>query len=360
VDPAPICAGQVSALCLTTVRELVWGRRAVSREIRRWRTQATAIVDRPLRADALTALTLKRGATDGAALFWTLLPHRDPRVLRLLVAHELIWDFLDCVNERWPDEANGHQLHLAVRESLDPAVPLSDYYRHHPWSRDGGFLTGLVQTCRSLCASLPSYEVVRPFAVREAARATVQALIHSPDRRRRDGELRGWVEAEFPEDPDLSWFELAGAASAPLAIHALLALAGEPACDAQDAEATCAAYFPWVALTTTLLDGYVDEAEDRASGGYSSIAHYPSSAAVHARLQESIERSARGVLALRNGHRHAVVVACMVALYLSNDKARTPELVETTRHLARAGGSLTQLLVPVLRLWRIRYGQQSA
>lgn len=360
LDPAPICAAQVFALCLTTARELLWGRRAVSKEIRLWRARAAAIVDGPLHADALTALTLKRGATDGAALFWTLLPHRDLRVLRLLIAHELIWDYLDCVNERWEDEANGHQLHLAVRESLDPAAPLSDYYRHHPWSLDGGFLVGLVQTCRSLCASLPSYEAIRPLVVREAGRATVQAINHSPDPGRRDRALRAWAAAEFPGEREISWFELAGAASAPLAIHALLALAGEPVCDQAEARAAHAAYFPWVALTTTLLDSYVDQAEDSANGGYSCVAQYPSDEALRARLHESIARAARGVIVLRNGHRHAVIVACMVALYLANDKARTPELIETTRSLAQAGGPLTQVLVPVMRLWRIRYGQQSA
>jgi tetraprenyl-beta-curcumene synthase len=59
-------------------------------------------------------------------------------------------------------------------------------------------------------------------------------------------------------------------------------------------------------------------------------------------------------------HRDAVIVASMIAMYLSKDSARTPELDDYTRLLARAGGSLTRLLMPVLRTWRALYGQRSA
>ncbi|HZV74068.1 MAG TPA: DUF2600 family protein, partial [Conexibacter sp.] len=119
-------------------------------------------------------------------------------------------------------------------------------------------------------------------------------------------------------------------------------------------------YFPWVSLATVMLDGYVDQAEDAAGGSHSYLEHYGDEALASTRLRESIERSARGVMGLPNGHRHAVLVACMTAMYLSKDSARAPELRETTRELVAAGGSLTRLLLPVLRLWRIRYGQRSA
>ena len=49
----------------------------------------------------------------------------------------------------------------------------------------------------------------------------------------------------------------------------------------------------------------------------------------------------------------------MVAMYLSKDSARTPEMTQPTRQIAKAGGALTNALLPVLRLWRIAYGQRS-
>ena len=347
---------------IATTRELVWGRAAVSREIRRWRTAAEQIPDPRLRADALDVLRRKRGNTDGAALFWTLTRRRDPRLLQLLVAHEVIWDFLDNVSERGAHagQRNGRQLHLAIVESLDPSRPISDYYRYHPWRDDGGYLRGLVEACRSGVERLPSYRVVRGAAIREARRAAVQSINHEPEALRRDRALRAWARREYPGHRSVCWFELSAAASAPLVIYALLALAATPGTSGRDVADAYAVYFPWVSLAVVMLDSYADQHEDAADGAHSYFAHYASNEQAVARLRESIAESARGALCLPNGERHAVLVACMTAMYLSKDSARSPELEATTREIVRAGGSLTRLLLPILRTWRIRYRQQSA
>jgi hypothetical protein len=47
-------------------------------------------------------------------------------------------------------------------------------------------------------------------------------------------------------------------------------------------------------------------------------------------------------------------------MYLSKDIARTRAMRETTDALLDAGGSLTHLLLPILRLWRIIYSQSSS
>ena len=57
------------------------------------------IPDAAIRQDALSALDRKRGQTDGAALFSILPRARDASLLRLLVAYQIIWDFLDSVHE---------------------------------------------------------------------------------------------------------------------------------------------------------------------------------------------------------------------------------------------------------------------
>lgn len=361
-DPLPLCPSQLRALVAATVRELVWGRAAVSREVRRWRVAAEQIPDPRIRDDALHVLTRKRGNTDGAALFWTLTPRRDRGLLQLLVAHELIWDFLDNVSERGAHvgQHNGRQLHLAVVESLDPARPISDYYRYHPWQDDGGYLRSLVATCRAKVAHLPSYPVVRATAVREARRAEVQSINHETDASRRVRELQAWARREYPAQRAESWFELTAAASSPLAIHSLLALAAVSRTSPRDVADTYAVYFPWVSLAAAMLDSYADQHDDAAEGEHIYLAHYESQAQALDRLRESIAQSVSGALRLPNGERHAVLVACMTAMYLSKDTVRTPELRVTTRDLARAGGSLTCLLLPILRAWRIRYGQQAA
>lgn len=339
----------------------MWGLAAVSREVSRWQARATEIPDLPLRNDALSSLTRKRGHTDGAALFWTIPRVRDPNLLRVLVAYEIIWDFLDCVNERGADagQANGRQLHLALVDALDVTRPISDYYQLNQYRNDGGYLRTLVEVCRTSCAALPSYGVIRPLLVREAIRAQVLAINHDLDSTCRDTGLRRWAASEFPNTDPASWFELTGAASASLTVHALLALAAEQTCDETNTDRACAAYFPWISAATTMLDSYVDQAEDRTNGDHSYVSHYVAPQFAAARIRELIRLSLVEARLLKDGERHVLIVACMVAMYLSKDSAHIASMRETTQSLVRAGGSLTRVLLPILRLWRIAYAQRS-
>jgi tetraprenyl-beta-curcumene synthase len=360
VDPTPLSPAQIRALAAAAARELTWGLRAVRREAREWHALAASIPDATLRADALHSLTRKRGHADGAALFTILPRRRAPTLLRLLVAYETIWDFLDNVSERHPTPENGRQLHLALVDALDPGRPLADYYRFHPACDDAGYLVTLVCACRDGCDALPSYGRVRGVVVGEASRARVLGLNHERDPTLRDVALLEWAAEEFPGERDLNWFELSGAASASLVVHVLLALAAESELADQDVAAAYAAYWPWISLATTMLDSYVDQAEDAASGNHSYIAHYDDPAWAARRVRESIVVSMDRALRLRDGQRHAVIVGCMVAMYLTKDSARAPDLAATTRAFIDAGGSLTRLLIPMLRAWRVLYGSPSA
>ncbi len=361
MDPTPLSASQVWALAAATARDLLWGLSAVAHEVRAWHTLAATIPDAPIREDALGALGSKRGHTDGAALFWVLPRRRCSHLLRLLVAYEIMWDFLDSANEHGAERGtlNGCQLHLALIEGLDPDAPISSYYRYHPWRGDGGYLSRLVEVCRDSCLLLPSYRRVAPLVIREAIRAQVLGLNHDPDPVCRDAGLLQWAARDRPDEHSATWYEWTGAASASLTVHVLLALAAEPRCREIEMTAVHAAYFPWISAATTMLDSYVDQAEDAQAANHSYIAHYPDQATAIERVGELIRCSALRARALPRGTRHTVIVACMVAMYLSKDSARIPEMRADTRSLVRAGGSLARLLAPVLRLWRIAYGQRS-
>ncbi len=329
--------------------------------MRRWRELAREIPDAPIREDALSALSRKRGQTDGAALFSILPRARNPTLLRLLVAYQIIWDFLDSVSERGAisGQANGRQLHLALVDALDPGRPISDYYRHHPWRDDGGYLRTLVTVCRASCARLPSHGRVRRLVVREALRAQVLAINHDLDPRHRDAMLEAWATREFPARQEASWFEFSGAASAGLAIFALLVLAGEPACTDDEIARTRSAYSPWTSTLATMLDSYVDQAEDVANGDHTYISHYPTPELATQRICVLVRRCLREAHSLKDAEKHSLIIASMVAMYLSKDSALTPEMREATMRILDAGGSLTRLLHPILRLWRTAYGLRS-
>ena len=108
-----------------------------------------------------------------------------------------------------------------------------------------------------------------------------------------------------------------------------------------------------------MLDSYGDIAEDAAEAAHSYIAHYGSTDTAGTRVAELIRRSLDGAASLRDGERHLVLASCMVAMYLSKDSVRTPKTRPLTRDLTHAAGPLTRLLLPVLRAWRLIYGQRS-
>jgi tetraprenyl-beta-curcumene synthase len=360
-----------------SARELLWGLRAVAREVAGWRERARSIPDPTLRADALRALAHKRGNIEGAALFWTLPDRRERELLGTLVAYEVLADYLDCVSERGAARGveNGRRLHLALVQALEPGAEIADYYRHHSSGEDGGYARALVERCRSGCERFQSYEPLRPLLMRAAADSSVLALNHEPDPARRERALREWA-GDLPAAPDAppiptgdptglahGWFERAAGASAWLTVLAMLALAAEPARPAgseSEAQRTYELYARWIAPAGAMLDSFSDIAEDRANGEHSYIAYYPSMEAAAARVGELVRRARGEALALPRGQRHAVLLSCMVAFYLSKDSTRAPQLRGGARTLRRAGGPTVELLLPALRLWRTAYGQRTA
>ncbi len=316
----------------------------------------------PLREDALDALQRKRGQSDGAALFSILPRLRNQSYLRLLVAYQITWDYLDSVSERGARAglANGRQLHLALIDALDPDGPTHDYYRYSPWQDDEGYLQALVDTCRECCTRLPSYERVRPLVLRDAQRAQVLALNHHPDPSARDAALQAWAATEFPDGHEASWYELTGAASAGLAAFALLALACEPRCSEAEIARTHAAYFPWASAVACMLDSYADQAEDAINGDHNYIAHYPTSEIAVTQICGLVRRCLCGLHTLTDGESHVLIACSMVALYLSKDSSHEGSMRDQSACIAAASGSLTRALLPVLRLWRATHSLRSS
>ncbi len=361
-DPAPWSARQLTALGVAVGQQLGWGLRGVSGDVSRWQRRAARIPDPVLRQDALTSLREKRTYVNGAALFATIAASDDRRtVQRLLVTFQIMANYLDTVSERTvvADGADGGRLMRAFVDAVDPAAPASDsYYAGLAHRDDGGYLAELVDDCRRDCAALPGYPAARELLVQEAERARALEIAHDPDAARRDARLRAFARDEYRASDELEWFEHAAGAASAMTVIVLLALAGhrlDAAArigDLQRDLATAAAAYRWTAALSTILDSYVDRAEDLASGDWSMIGYYPTTAVGRVRISAVIERSMREVRELRDGERHAVIVSSMVAMFLSRDSARDRELRACSRQLARSGGTLTRALVPVLRTWR--------
>ncbi|HXP29159.1 MAG TPA: DUF2600 family protein [Solirubrobacteraceae bacterium] len=372
--PTPTRSELAGQLLRATSRELLWGLRAVSSETERWQARARQIPDPRIRADALTALHRKRGNVNGAALFWTLPDRRDRVLLRALVSYEMLADFLDCVNESeiHLGVRHGDQLQRALQDALGEDAKRSDYYLYRPGGNDGGYLQQLVLECRRACLQLPSFERMRPYIHRAAALSPVLSLNHEPNPDRRTELLRGWASDNLPASAacasrvrpiELSWFERTAGASAWLTVLAMLALAAEPLESTRSSveiETVYDAYLSRIAPAGAMLDSYGDIFDDRQTGDHSYISYYPTMDAAVARIGQLLRGARDEAAALPNGSRHAVIVACMVAFYLSKDSVRMASMGAGTQQLRDASGPLVTMLVPILRGWRTMYRQCSA
>lgn len=361
-DVAPLTLSQLRTLGAAVARELLWAEPIVRRELRTWRTRAAGISDEGLRRDAISAIDRKRGNVHGAALFCTLASRRSKVLLRLLVAYQAMWDFLDNASESAADdnEVNLLQLHAALVDALDPARPMRDYYLYDARKGDAGYLRALVYMCRQQCLELQSFQRVQPFLVADTTRASVQALNHDPCPTSRAAKLQAWAEREFPDEQEAEWFELSAATGTCLSIFALLALATDLDVADEEIAGVCRIYWPWASVLSTMLDSYVDTAEDTVTGHQRYITYYPNPDVAIERLAEIMRRCLSDASTLPGGEKHVVVIASMIAMYLSKDSARIYRGCSATRALLARSGSLPQVLLPVLRLWRICYGQRAA
>lgn len=249
-------------------------------------------------------------------------------------------------------------MHLALTDALGEG-PLADYHKLNDWRDDGDYTRSLVESCRLLAQRLPSYPKIRPLAL-EAAHlaASILPINHEPDATQRNTGLKQWAAShQIAASEDLAWYEKTGAASAWLTVLALLAFAGErDRLAPSTAHAIYGAYLPWVSLVGTMLDSYGDIGADAVHAQHSYVAHYGDARRAATRIAELLSHARREVGQLPGGERHLVLLACMTAMYLTQDEARRPPLRAHTPKITRAGGPLTGVLVPAVRLWRLIFG----
>jgi tetraprenyl-beta-curcumene synthase len=333
-------------MALVAVLAAYWGTvfAVVRNELTRWRALASTIPDPCLRALALDTLEQEGGLAEGAAIFATLVPGWTARrqLVRLLVAWQVAYDYLDTLGERLaaPQASDAARLYAALGAALDPAV------RYDGHAGDGGYLDGLVACCRASVTALPSLAAIGPFAVRAAERcAQAQALTHAAEEAGPDA-LRRWALAQ-PGTDGFLWWEVAAGAISSLAVHALLATAALPHAAAIDAARVDAAYFPSICALSTLLDSTIDTPEDAGTANHRSTAYYRDAEHAAERVVAVTRIAAAAARALPRGRGHAVILTGMTAYYAA---AGWTGSEQTHRRVASAVGPGSGPLLWTLRL----------
>jgi tetraprenyl-beta-curcumene synthase len=345
------------ALVLANARYWTTVAPEVRAQLAHWRTRAMKIEHPELRELALHTLQEEGFAAEVAATLATLTPRRHrTAAIRGIVALEVMYDYLDGVTEQpAPDPlANGRQLFKAMTDALDPNVELADdYHRHHPsGSDDGGFLQELAATVKHTLASLPKAQALMPRMLGAAERcAEAEVLTHTATLSNTSLAER-WAKATT-NGSGLDWREyLAGSASSVLAVHALIALAGDERTTAEDAAPVDDVYLA-LGVLSTMLDSVVDYERDAANGTLAYIDHYEDRSILGERLVAVARQAAKRARDAPAGAHHVMTMAGIAAYYTSAPSA-TSELASpvTTRIQTELRPLITPTLA-VMRAWRL-------
>jgi tetraprenyl-beta-curcumene synthase len=328
---------------------------ALRREQRLWGEAAGGIPDPVLRRQALSALEDKALNVEAIGVFATLAPRpQRRRAIRAMAALQIAIDFIDTLGESSGEHRlqDGLALHRALVVALSPGAPPEDWYRHHPRSEDGGYLSSLVAACQEAVRSLPSQAAILPFARRAAERCGEgQSHTHADP-----SSLEGWA-AQLDSPPGYRWWEVAAGASSSVAAHALIAAAAHPAAagpaaTADEAELIDAAYFPPIGALTVLLDDLIDRDEDAAAGEHNYMDYYSSAGEAADRLALIAARASAAAAKLSQPRRHAAILTGVAAFYLSAAGARTPFAPPIRDRLLDSLGPAARPLAALLRLQR--------
>lgn len=327
----------------------------VRRELDAWEACAKAIPDVLLRKHALAKLDGERLNPEAAALFAVLAPRRARRrVVTLIVAYQVLYDYLDGVNEEpgFDSLEDGFLLHRALTDAVFPNKSISDYYRHHPERDDGGYMLTLVEACREIVAQLPSLAasaaVIRAATERCGHAQSHNHAIHAHD----DSGLRVWSLAQGARSEGYLWWEVAAGGISCLAIHALLAAGADGDVGAEEAARVDGAYFPSVCALSALLDSLADYHGDAGTDNHSFIAHYRDWGQVAERLVTVTEEASGLIRPLRHSSRHAIILMGIVAYYLSCSSAWDGFPATAAERLLGCMGSFARLMRSVMRARR--------
>jgi tetraprenyl-beta-curcumene synthase len=321
-----------------------------------WKTRAIKIEDPELRTLALHTLGEEGFAAEVAATLATLTPRRHrAQAIRAIVALEVMYDYLDGLTEQaTPDPlANGRQLFKALTDALDPGAALDeDYYRHHPSGGDGGYLQELAATVKETLACLPNAGALTPTMLSAAARCAEAEVLTHAGTLSNSSLAEQWAR-ETTNDSGLDWREyLAGAASSVLAVHALIALAGDERTTAEHAAPIDEVYLA-LGVLSTMLDSVVDYEQDAANGTLAYINHYDDRSLLGARMVDVARGAATRARDAPAGAHHLMTMAGIAAYYTSAPSA-TSELAWPVT--SRIQSELRPLITPtlaVMRAWRL-------
>jgi tetraprenyl-beta-curcumene synthase len=341
----------------------------VQRELAVWDRMAREIPDDLLREQALAKLSGERLNSEAAALFAALAPRSERRrMVSLIVAYQVLYDYLDGVNEcaGFDSLIDGLRLHTALADALLPERRCDDYYLNHPGIDDGGYMLTLCRHCRRLAGMIPAIGLateVLECATDRCGQAQSHNHAGNAGNAGNTGDPAGlidWSREQGPRCPGYEWWEIAAGGISCLNIHAVVACAADPGLDPCDVQMVEAAYFPSICSLSALLDSLADFHNDAESGNHSFVAHYCDGDHAAARMSAIFGEAQDRTSALPNSSRHKVVLAGIVAYYISSPSVWKGFPEAAAERLLECIGPLGASMYAVMRMRRRAYSRELA
>ncbi len=322
-------------------------------ELGRWSERASAIPDPRLRALATNKLHAEHFNAQVAATLATAVPRRHrKRAVEAIVAIEVLYDYLDGLTETPAMDPLGdrRRAYRALTAIFDDDPPASD---GDAYASDGGYLQTLCATARDAIATLPSSSTIESAGRRAAERcAAAQVHVHATAELGA-GQLEQWARERAADEQRRDWREyLAGAVASVLAVHALIAAAGDDSICEEQAHAIDAAYLSISALST-LLDSLVDHERDMRAGDPWLVRLYGDPQALGTTLPSVAEQALEQVRLLPDNARHLMTLSGVVAYYSSAPETRRGAARRSVLGLHRELRPIILPTLAVMRGWRL-------
>jgi tetraprenyl-beta-curcumene synthase len=328
----------------------------VRKEFHHWEGRAAEICDPKLQSLAVEKLREERFNFEACAMAATIAPagHRDS-VVQAIVALQVMFDYLDALTEQPSSEPlrDGLMFSRAYLEAVTvSAAPTGDYYSHYAGAGDGGYLTDLARTVHGALLCLPAVDAIAEALTMSADRCVeAQVRVHAAASSG-VGALEDWAKLQA-NGTEFGWQEwLFGAMSSVVAAHALIAAAASDATTHEQALELDSTYLSLCVLTTA-LDQLVDHEQDALAGDGSYLDLYANREAFEQQTSAVAARALQRTRTLPHGAHHAMILAGIVAYYISQPSALGDFARPATEQVR---DQLRPLITPTLatmHIWRL-------
>jgi len=297
----------------------------------------------------------KTNHSEGGSILGLLALDRIDDAIKFIVAYQTISDYLDnlCDRSTSLDPADFAALHESMKDALTLGDKPKNYYRMREDQNDEGYLEELMTTCQHVLATVPHYEVIKPYLL-ELNRYYCDLQIHKHvQKEERVDRLQNWFAIYADQMPEMGWHEFSACAGSTLGIFCLVSYGMRESFEEKYAKMVREGYFPYIQGLHILLDYFIDQDEDRAGGDLNFCFYYKDEQELLARFIHFMEQADKHTKLLPDQPFHKLINRGLLGVYLSDNKVSKQKDVQVlAKKMMKKAGSITHFFYWNGRIYR--------